>query len=156
MSKRLNILSSLFRGKSAKTLEWLYGNLVESNGNYLIYYEKPDEMCQSGNWLEYEKVIPETVGQFTGLRCYWTEGDEDFGEPLYTGDIIEVQYEGQTVVAKVEGEAGTFIAVSSEFADGYVTLIELAVFEDDTWLSAKILGNIVGNKEILESEAENE
>ena len=63
----------LFKGLEVDTKEWVYGYLVKINKECYIF-----EDCEwdSGVSLEkvietdapYEKVIPETVGQYTGLK----------------------------------------------------------------------------------------
>jgi len=58
----------LFRGKRVAVKEWVYGYLViDDEGTHFIYARLPTKKNGWDSQLVYE-VIPETVGQFTGLR----------------------------------------------------------------------------------------
>lgn len=53
-----------FRGKSKRTREWVYGDLLQPTEICDIY---EISNCESIDGTRYE-VIPETIGQYTGLH----------------------------------------------------------------------------------------
>lgn len=60
-----------FRGRRVDNGEWVYGYYVKSANDraYIIIYATEDAV-NTGNEIDflYIEVIPETVGQFTGLK----------------------------------------------------------------------------------------
>ena len=68
-----------FRGKSKKTVEWLYGDLIRNvEGAFAIV--PPYEISMNNYYRNYV-VDKETIGQFTGLY-------DESGRGAYEGDLL--------------------------------------------------------------------
>ena len=146
-----------FRGKSKKTGEWLYGDLVRNvEGTFAIV---PPFEISMNNYCENYEVDVETIGQSTGLY------DEN-GSEIYEGDIVDWTFfytgnynggavECDTIVTGIiEWYQGGFIlkVINNDFEDaGQYGISDL---NTDTKSDVVVKGNIYDNKELLTQEYE--
>ena len=119
----------LFRGKNVDNT-WEYGYLYEiyrdCHMREVITY--PPNVFDKGKYVE---VIPETVGQFTGLT-------DKNGTKIFEGDIVE------------NNECLGVVEYSEE--DAMYTVMFNETLYDFGWIGAKmceVIGNIHDNPELL-------
>lgn len=129
----------LFRGKRVDNEMWIYGDLLQSTD--IVNCTEISE--NTGMGVRYD-IIPETVGQYTGLK-------DDNGTKIFEGDILKVKsvdidYE---YITKVYCSCNTLcVDVVGEDYDS--TAIG---FADDIWdtdcAKVEVIGNIYDNPELL-------
>ena len=130
-----------FRGKSQKTGEWLYGDLVRNvEGEFAIV---PPFEISMNNYCENYEVDKETIGQ---LIAKIRKPKGDICE-VYSQDIVKLTaYDGEIQYVIVDNRG----FVESKFLD-FRTLIH---FVDDFDVEWEVVGNIYDNKELLTQEYE--
>ena len=130
-----------FRGKSQKTGEWLYGDLVRNvEGVFAIV---PPFEISMNNYCENYEVDKKTIGQ---LVSKIRKSNGDICE-VYSHDIVKLTaYDGEIQYVIVDNRG----FVESKFLD-FRTLIH---FVDDFDVEWEVVGNIYDNKELLTQEYE--
>lgn len=122
----------LFRGKTVCDGDWVYGGITwnPSRNKFFIHTD----------WEE-AKVIPETVGQYTGLT------DKNGLTKVFDGDIIRY------VEIDVDGSESTHIGVfyyDAEKAAWAIRRGEYRVLFANLWLEyIEIVGNVFDNPDLL-------
>lgn len=161
----------LFRGKRKDNGEWVEGKGVDFNYD-TPYIVTKEYNCGYGYFTGEYEVIPETVGQYTGLTdgTKWEQltkeeqtdwlrnhtAEEWNGKKIFEGDIISVSFEedrspweSNCVYYDVHGKVyfdETLFGWYVKFQDD-----ELSLWEYDD-CGVTIIGNIHDNPELLEVE----
>ena len=130
-----------FRGKSKRTGEWLYGDLVRNvEGVFAIV---PPFEISMNNYCENYEVDKEPIGQLIA-KIRKSNGDTC---EVYSQDIVKLTaYDGEIQYVIVDNRG----FVESKFLE-FRTLIH---FVDDFDVEWEVAGNIYDNKELLKQEYE--
>lgn len=117
----------LFKGKRVDNGEWTEGYLFKSwNKVFLLW-------GMTGDSPNMEEVIPETVGQYTGL-C------DKNGKKIFEGDILLKGFE--KVLVKWNANQCRWGIYSNNY--------EICGFNESTQGYFEVIGNIYDNSELLE------
>ena len=141
----------LFIGKRVDNGEWVVGDLIHRQiwKRSLTIIRVSDDGFD--HYEEYE-VIPETVGQFTGLT-------DKNGNKIFEGDIIsatalDTEGEQRAVVCFGnfidENNDDEYIGFFIEFDSIKTTVTQLSMEECKNRI--EVIGNIYDNKELLEND----
>lgn len=149
----------IFRGKRKDNGEWVEGYLIQGNKTYIVTTEAINYMVVSTSYMasiELVEVIPETVGQCTGLKdksSKWIfEGDilhiktgKGWSCPIGTDIYYKVVYTKFNIQRYANTE---YIGFMAERSNNYLSPIHYIV----TTEGAEVIGNIYDNPELLEAE----
>ena len=130
----------IFRGKREKDAQWEYGAFWQSNGSII------DKSGYS------QKVIPETVGQCTGLK-------DKNGKWIFEGDVVKS--DGYIFIVKF-GKCGGVAnnenyGYMGYYLDGFDSMtnnaLRMGLRNDICYFTdIEIIGNIHDDRELLEVE----
>ena len=132
----------LFRGKLEYNGKWIYGDLLQyENGDVAIFGEKLSSFgCECTEMSKRDRVTPDTIGQYTGLK------DKD-GNKIFEGDILDYtlfdafgedhQYKG--VVKWIDD---CFICDNSDGFNGLAWAVNQS-------LELEVIGNVTDNPELM-------
>lgn len=139
-----------FRGKSADNGEWIIGDLIQyESGEMAIFSKKLSQYgYEATEILNRSKVLPETIGQFTGL--YDTNGKE-----IYEWDIISVNGKCPKLVKYINDYA-CFCLANIEDLDEKMDTGYWHQVSPGWWNSSKreiqVIGNIYDHPELIKEE----
>lgn len=134
----------LFRGKRKDNGEWVYGFYYQSkvSGCYILVPKFTTNMKNNqikDNGFDFHRVIPETIGQYTGLT-------DKNGTKIFEGDILNFfdsdgQYTNYEVIWF--GNGWEIVMCRTSDADD----LDLFICENSV-----VIGNIHDNPDFLEGE----
>lgn len=133
----------LFRGKRKDNGEWVYGDLIKN----LIYDGREKEIRIGDIYFEHNgdihgtavrKVIPDTVGQFTGLT-------DKNGKKIFEGDIVKEDDCFHNGELQIKGNAWRVAFADGLFFGNYKDISVYLQSLD----GMEVIGNIYDNPELL-------
>ena len=122
----------LFRGKEAETGKWIYGWVFGEKAKSIIELDKGYIGKEGVESYYTSVVIPETVGQYTGL-------DDKYGVKIFEGDVLI--FDGDKFVISWNDERCGFHMDYWMFDEQY----DLSEF----WPTSEIICNIHDNQELM-------
>ena len=153
----------LFRGKRVDNGEWIEGFFVAMDGESLIYAQS--DLQFDGSFaeifgladdaqetkivgMEVFQVIPETVGQYTGLK-------DKNGKRIFEGDVVHIlgnqqveDWKNVNYNASIAFLDGGFCAIDGTIEEHGFRRYALARMDFDL----EVIGNIHDNSELLKEE----
>lgn len=128
----------LFRGKRENNGEWTEGFYVCIAGTKHYILTGNPVISPHNVDVEFYKIIPETVGQFTGLT-------DKNNVKIFEGDIIKNITNHNTAVVRWYEEYSAFMLYSNSENKVYFLY-------DNDFKSIKIIGNIHDVSDLMEEE----
>ena len=137
----------LFRGKRTDNGEWVCGYYTKARyflnkKEMHIIFEPDVEAFPHCEFTGYEEVLPETVGQYTGLT-------DKNGKRIFEGDIVHCVSKLDSADMVIIFECGQFRMILAEKYHEYQTNVG---YYDINCFAKEVIGNIHDNPELLGGE----
>ena len=129
----------LFRGKRVDNGEWVEGCGIISTENWVSIFNVVDDIDENSSEVNEIEVIPETVGQYTGLT-------DKNGKKIFEGDIIHCVSKFDSADMVVVFECGQFRRILAEKYHEHQTNVG---YYDINCFAKEVIGNIHDNLELL-------
>lgn len=129
-----------FRGKNLYNNEWIFGDLIQyESGEMAIFSKKLSQYgCEATEMFNRSKAIPETVGQFTGVKYNDRE--------IYEHDLVECSGVLCEIVCNDKIGAFVLLEVLTQNLGNKPIGQMLDMFD------IKYVGNIYDNLELIKEE----
>ncbi len=133
-----------FRGKRVDTDEWTFGSLVECHNGRMGIVSMTKYCEENGIEALIDEVLPETVGQYTGLK-------DKNGKEIWEGDIVKAP-----LLDPIFGDvlSDAFDNVEIAFNNGSFVVAYYKgrhnIYLQDLHSMVEVIGNIHDNPELLE------
>lgn len=137
----------IFRGKRTDNGEWVCGYYTKARyflnkKEMHIIFEPDVEAFPHCEFTGYEEVLPETVGQYTGLT-------DKNGVRIFEGDIVHCVSKLDSADMVIIFECGQFRMILAEKYHEYQTNVG---YYDINCFAKEVIGNIHDNPELLGGE----
>lgn len=129
-----------FRGQRVDTKEWVYGSLLISEPQEKSLEPLHYFVCPLDNG--YYRVIPETIGQYTGL-------EDKSGKEIYEGDVVVFEDMTSTESGYWERDCIGIVVWGEETAAFEVTN-RLSAESYEVLSDCEVIGDIYTTPELLE------
>lgn len=130
-----------FRGKRLDNGEWVYGYFytIQEIEHYIL------QPCALG--VLHTEVIPETIGQFTGLL-------DKNGKEIYEGDIISVNGKYPKLVKYIDDYACFCLANITDLNKKWISPWQQvsSSWWNDFKREIRVIGNIYDNPDLIKEE----
>ena len=126
----------LFRGKRTDNGEWVEGCGIIATENWVSIFTVIDDIDENSSEVNEIEVIPETVGQYTGLS-------DKNGDKIFDSDVVDILTENEEVGIITYDEGCFYVK-----ADGFSVDFRNNINGNDLL----VIGNIHDNPELLKRE----
>ena len=133
----------LFRGKRVDNGEWVEGCGIIATENWVSIFNVIDDIDENSSEVNEIEVLPETVGQFTGLF-------DKNGKKIFEGNIVryDVNYHDMVISYDVENWGGWLYEDMDDNMQAY-SIYEFCLKD------IAVVGNIHDNPDILKGGEDN-